>query len=561
VLGRSAGSWSVPWDDRISRTHARFWLQSGRLQVDRLPGTLNPIFLRGAATDHFEISIGGHFVIGSTAFTLVEQQLALTLDDPAPMTEETLAPGFLQRLRFHDADHRIDVLSRLSRQLASAVSDEAQLDALVQILLEGMPAASFVAVVALRCTGGEISLLHWDQREDARDTPAPSARLIRQAVASHSSVIHIWQPVGRPADSFTQHDGADWAFCLPLRQPGAATWCVYASGRQLDLAVTLTPALLQEDVKFADIAASSLGYLRVSQRLERQRATLSQFISPVVMETLATDDPEVVLAPRPAQLAVLFCDLRGFSRRAEQEAGDLLGLLQRVSEALGVMTGQILAQGGVVGDFHGDAAMGFWGWPIDRADAPLQACRAALRIRAEFARAAQTPAHPLADFRVGIGIASGPAVAGKIGTTDQVKITAFGPVVNLAARLESMTKLLHAPILLDEATACQARRELAPVTGRLRRVARVLPAGLETALEVSELLPPASEFPALPDAAIAAYEAALDALIGRDWEQAFALLHQVPAEDRVKDFLTIFVAQNNRTPPPGWNGVIAIRRE
>ena len=57
-----------------------------------------------------------------------------------------------------------------------------------------------------------------------------------------------------------------------------------------------------------------------------------------------------------------------------------------------------------------------------------------------FEQAAQDTTHPLHNFRVGIGIASGKAVAEKLGSADQVKVTAFGPVVNLAARLETMTK-------------------------------------------------------------------------------------------------------------------------
>ena len=87
---------------------------------------------------------------------------------------------------------------------------------------------------------------------------------------------------------------------------------------------------------------------------------------------------------------MLFCDLRGFSLRSEKGAGDLLGLLRRVSTALGVMTHQILDHGGVVGDFHGDAAMGFWGWPIAQADAAAKAATAALEIRAEFTAAARS---------------------------------------------------------------------------------------------------------------------------------------------------------------------------
>ena len=161
----------------------------------------------------------------------------------------------------------------------------------------------------------------------------------------------------------------------------------------------------------------------------------------------------------------MFCDLRGFSRHSEQSAEDLLGLLNRVSQALGVTTHQIREQGGVLGDFHGDAAMGFWGWPLPQPDAAVRACLAALAIRAEFAETASRRDDPLADFRVGIGIATGRAVAGKIGTVDQVKVTVFGPVVNLASRLEGMTKILHAPILIDERTAIVVRNQLSPTAG------------------------------------------------------------------------------------------------
>jgi adenylate cyclase len=159
---------------------------------------------------------------------------------------------------------------------------------------------------------------------------------------------------------------------------------------------------------------------------------------------------------------------------------------------------------------------------------------------------------------MGIGIASGRAVAGKIGTVDQVKVTVFGPVVNIASRLEGMTKALRAPILIDAETAEGVRDFLAADAGRLRRVARVRPAGMRSSVDVNELLPPAGEFPAMPDDGIAAYEEALDSLQALDWDKAFMALHRVPAEDRVKDFLTVFIAQHNRTPPDDWDGVIPL---
>ncbi len=74
------------------------------------------------------------------------------------------------------------------------------------------------------------------------------------------------------------------------------------------------------------------------------------------------------------------------------------------------MTHHILHAGGVVGDFHGDAAMGFWGWPINEPQSILQACTPRWPSRMEFDRNSNHPAMALAGFRAGIGIASGPAV-------------------------------------------------------------------------------------------------------------------------------------------------------
>jgi adenylate cyclase len=242
--------------------------------------------------------------------------------------------------------------------------------------------------------------------------------------------------------------------------------------------------------------------------------------------------------------------LRGFARESERQAGDLLGLLQRVSRALGVMTHHIRQHGGVVGDFQGDAAMGFWGWPLPQQDAVPRTCRAALAVRAEF--------EATAGFHAGIGVATGRAVAGKIGTVDQVKVTVFGPVVNLASRLEGMTKLLQAPILLDAATARIVRQQVPRDIARVRRLAIVRPYGLDAALEVSELLPSESEYPVLTDEHLKRYEAALDAFLARSWSEAFELLHRIPAEDRAKDFLVGHIARHNRRPPPDWDGVIPL---
>jgi adenylate cyclase len=304
--------------------------------------------------------------------------------------------------------------------------------------------------------------------------------------------------------------------------------------------------------------ASILSSLRQLHNLQRKQASLGQFFAPAVLEALGTADPEEVLKPRETEVSVLFCDLRGFSLEAERSADDLLGLLNRVSVALGVMTHHILESGGVVGDFQGDAAMGFWGWPLPQPDAIHRVCRAATAIRTAFEEAATRSGDALADFRMGIGIACGRAVAGKIGTVDQVKVTVFGPVVNLASRLEGMTKILRAPILIDETTAAQIRANVPPDVARCRRLAILQPYGMDTAVEVSELLPPQKDYPLLTDEHLHIYEDALASFQAGRWGEAYELLHRLPARDRPKDFLTIYIAQHDRTPPRNWDGIIRL---
>lgn len=571
VLGRDAGPWSAPWDEHMSRQHAELVWANGRLDVKQLPTGRNPMFVAGEVSRAFGVTPGEHFVIGRTTFTLSTDQVNFSLELGRPAQEQTYTAQDLRRVRFHDPDQRIEVLTRLPEVISGAASDTELFSRLVSVLLAGVPRASAIVLAAADGDSPRdaVRVLHWDRRMGGRDAFQPSQRLIVEAVQLGQSVLHVWnadprrETAGaRPSPAFTLSEEADWAFCTPVLGDACRGWGIYVAGRfahQAGGSPTPTDSTdLREDIKFTELAAATLSSLRQLHLLQRRQSALSRFFAPAVLDAMSATDPELVLAPREADVAILFCDLRGFSLETEKNAGDLLGLLNRVSQALGVMTHHILSQGGVFGDFQGDAAMGFWGWPIAQADDIERACRAALAIRREFAQAASLPGSPLANFRVGIGLAAGRAVAGRIGTTDQVKVTVFGPVANLASRLEGMTKILHTPILIDEAVAKRVRAAVSPSSFRCRRLAVVKPFGLDTPVEIGELLPPASEYPELSDEHVASYEAALDAFGRGEWTSALEHLHRVPATDRVKDFLTVYIAQHNRVPPPGFTGVIAL---
>lgn len=598
ILGRTAAGWAIPWDDRISRNHAKITWTGKRLEVVRLIESRNPIFYKGLRKDEFDIAVGDHFVIGQTTFSLVDQRLRVMSqsDEPPALTELTYAPAQLRQIRYRDADQRIDVLSRLPEIIAGSSSDEELCVRVVNVLMQGIPQAGLVAIVADprkfessaagtnlgqafrggtdstarpfgEPTDSGIRLLHWDSRSALGNQFSPSARLIEQSVETRQSMLHIWNRTQeKSTTTYTQSENVDWAFCTPIVSEACPGWAIYVAGdfskfsdqKSIQEATTSFELELQDDLKFTELTATTISSLRQMRLLQRRQDSLRPFFAPVVQRALVTRDPDEVLAPREADVSVLFCDLRGFSRQSEESGDKLLDLLRRVSDALGVMTHHILARNGVVGDFHGDAAMGFWGWPLGQEDSVLHAAQAALAIRAEFEASAAIKNHPLSGFRAGIGIATGKAVAGRIGTVDQVKVTVFGPVVNLASRLESMTKQIRAPILIDESTASRFRLQMQPGGPRIRRVARVLPFGISTPLTVSELLPAAGEGELLTDEHIRAYESALDSLQDGNWGEAFRFLHLVPAEDRVKDFLTVFIAQHGRTPPANWQGVIPL---
>lgn len=570
ILGRLGGSWAVPWDQHVSRQHAEVCYVGGRLDVARHANARNPIFFHGKEAARFSLRPGDHFVIGQTTFTLSNQRVNVAPDAPAPFQQQSYSAQYLRQVQFRNPDHRIEVLSRLPQVISGAAGDAELCVRLVGMLLAGIPRADTAAVVAVEgkidpAPAGRpsVRVLHWDQRLVSGADFQPSERLILEALRQGQGVLHAWRDV-EPASAqlFTARGNVDWAFCTPVPGETCQGWALYVAGRfHVDLPTmpsTSDPNDLREDMKFTELVGSMLGSLRQMRLLEREHAIVGQFLSPVVVNTLADEEPDVVLAPRQTEVSVLFCDLRGFSLESERHADDLLELLHRVSGALGVMTREIMNQGGVVGDFQGDAAMGFWGWPLAEPDAVVRTCAAALAIRRQFEAAAQQPNSPLAGFHVGIGIATGKAVAGKIGTPDHVKITVFGPVVNLASRLEGMTKTLRAPILLDQATAQVARTQVPRELARVRRLAVVRPYGLDAPLEVSELLPPEAQYPLLSDAHLEFYEAALDAFLAGRWTEAFELLHRTPPQDQVTDFLTVYIAQHNRTPPPHWDGVIPL---
>lgn len=571
-LGRAPRSgWAVPWDRHISREHAELaLLGGGQIKVRRLEVARNYISYQGSSSNEFTLSVGEEFRIGVTSFYLadVEPRDAEVM----PVEEQSFRPGELRQFTFRNAGHRLDVLSELPRVLSEVSNDEELALGLVDLLLRAIPHAGAAAVLQYPPEFENIDpskpiMLRWDTRDMSRFASSgdhgrfrPSRRLIMQSLESCEPVLHVWSENEESDAAYTVTGKFDWAFCTPITDISCRGLCLYVSG-QFGFDVSSSSKIVSEDdlrsdLRFTEMLSEFIGAIRRVKMLEQEQAGLAHFFSPAVLEMMRVTNADEVLAPKEAEITSLFCDVRGFSRSVERSRGDLQGLLDRVSSALGVMTNGILKYDGVIADFQGDAALGFWGWPTQTEEGPLAACRAALEIHQQFLRNSQRETDPQARIKVGIGIAHGSAIAGKIGTAEQVKVGVFGPVVNLGARLESMTKKLRVPILIDEVTADTVRKSLSPEIGRCRRLGRIRPYGMDMPLTVSELLPPENFPGTITDEHIRIYEEGVDAVIEGRWDDALETLGSLPASDRAKDFLLIFIAQNDYEPPDNWNGVI-----
>ncbi|MEQ9408113.1 MAG: adenylate/guanylate cyclase domain-containing protein [Fuerstiella sp.] len=577
-LGRASENEIVAdWDHRVSRHHAVLLTESGGVRLKHLQSGANPVFVDGRQVTDMVLKSGQSFVIGETRFEL--QQVTQS-DSPRSnsVTQMSIDRKQLQQVRYDDADKRIEVLASLPAVIRESGVERDLFVQLANLLLAGINQAEGVAVVCMDASRDRAVVLHQERRFEADGSMQPSARLIRNALQQGRTILHVWDETDTNDSHYTQHAGFNWAYCTPLsegvvtgrpdheslhaaRPDHSGPRALYVAGRSPGEGARANQQRIHADVKFTEFLAEIVSSLQRQRELERQQSGLRQFFSPPVLEALGHDLDTSLLEPRECDVTVLFCDLRGFSQQAEEQADNLTGLLERVSLALEVMTSQILRFGGVTGDFQGDAALGFWGWPISSKEAPLNACRAALAIREEFARAHADPDHPLTDFETSIGIAHGRAVAGKIGTREQVKVTVFGPVVNLASRLEGMTRQLHVPILIDDKLDALIRASADDFDGRVRRLLHVLPYGMDNSLIVSELVPSESQLPQLTNQHLADFEEGVRRFMEGNWAEAWRYLHNMPAEDRAQDFLALQITQHDRTAPADWDGIVRMKKK
>jgi adenylate cyclase len=192
-------------------------------------------------------------------------------------------------------------------------------------------------------------------------------------------------------------------------------------------------------------------YITLKERKERLqiKSMLDSYVSPEVVNILLKNPEKLNLGGEDRDVTIMFSDIRGFTSLSEgMSPQDLVSL---INNYLSRMTDIIMENRGTVDKYIGDAIMAFWGAPLDDPEHPYRACKAALEMLEALKEINDTlPENRKID--IGIGINTGIATIGNMGSTKKKNYTAMGDTVNLASRLEGVNKVFHTRIIISEYT-------------------------------------------------------------------------------------------------------------
>ena len=199
----------------------------------------------------------------------------------------------------------------------------------------------------------------------------------------------------------------------------------------------------------------------VEEREKRKvRGAFQQYLSPEVIRRLL-ENPELV-KPRKTEITVMFSDIRGFTTISEKLDAQELALL--LNQYLTAMTQIVFAHNGTLDKYIGDAVMAFWGAPFEEPEHAVSACHAALEMLEQLGRLAETVGgRGQAALDIGVGLNTGVASVGNMGSELRYGYTAMGDSVNLSARLEGLNKEYGTHLLVTESTYQRRGRIRIPI--------------------------------------------------------------------------------------------------
>jgi adenylate cyclase len=314
------------------------------------------------------------------------------------------------------------------------------------------------------------------------------------------------------------------------------------------------------------LVATVFTYLREEKQRRYIHGAFDRYLSPELVRRITDDPSRLQLGGEVREMTVLFCDIRGFSRISEGLGPqEIIGFLIAF---LTPMTDILLGRRATIDKYIGDAILAFWNAPLDDPDQHANAARGALEMVARLETLnAEMPARSDVPWpgrvEIGVGLNAGPCCVGNMGSAQRLSYSLIGDTVNLASRIEGLTKQYGVRIAIGEALARKLPGFALVELDRVRVVGRERPETVY-ALAGDEAVAGGEDFRTF----LAAHAGLLEAYRAQDWDEAErrAAANQASAGRHGLDKLyaryrVLIEAFCAEPPAAGWDGVAQLREK
>jgi adenylate cyclase len=516
TIGRAKENQIVLNDRRVSRHHAQIFVEGEAVRIidgvivnGDVKRSVNRVFINGQPVYEKILDFGDVVVIGESRleFTETAEPAVVKVEMPPTLSQEILpvtAPPVATALRYDDQPlghtqllisaekligksmtsvevelatpaeikmlrrkaQTLEMLYELSKTLGNVFDLKEIFIRATELIFRGTPADRVVALLAEETLDGKIldySLVPIAMKvrdiqleeltEKLTISRTITQRVMRDRVALLSQDAKTDEKfVG--AESIVSQ-GVRSTICAPLITESNVHGVVYAD--RLDPFAAFTSDDLELISAVAAQTAVSVETVKAHKRLAREevaRANYSRFMPEYVVKQLLDNPDSFRLGGVNQKITVLFADIRGFTSISERENPEkIVGILNRYFSAMSEI---IFAYGGTLDKYIGDGLMALFGAPTASPEDAKNALTTAVAMQKRIVLLnGEFVAEGLKGIEVGIGLHTGVATVGYIGSEKRSEYTAIGDTVNLAARLEQNSK--GGQILISEATAAECR--------------------------------------------------------------------------------------------------------
>ena len=474
TLGRHPDNTVQLLDRIVSKEHCRITRGPAGKYVLRDVGSLNGSFVNGERITERTLESGDEISMGNTVLRFVE-------DGPTgPVRNVTMFSDQVQsqvRSRVDASSHflpaaevaNIEALRadyeklRIAHELSQRLSVDTDLDELCRKIIEEtfqlIRADRAVILIVDQETGELLPRYVKQKREDEQITLSSSileeVRINKRAVLSSDAML---DERFKAAKSIIMQ-GIRSTMCVPMLYADRLVGAIHMDSMLTTNAFTEKDLTLFQGI--ATQAAVAIENHRLAKKIEKDAETRAQFqrlLSPNVVEQIVAGAIQLDQDGSNLDVTMLFADIRGFTSMSERHSPE--EMVRTLNSYFEVMVDVLFRNGGTLDKYVGDEIIGLFGAPVQRPDAPVLAVRCALEMQRaleEFNRMRETDgAEPV---RVGIGVNTGPVIAGAIGSSRTLQYTVIGDAVNVASRLCSAAG--PGEVLISQSTYELVRGEVA----------------------------------------------------------------------------------------------------